>query len=146
MSNTQKPLSAIEEVFHNYGQRRAALDYAFFKLNLPEHDVALLVDFIIRRRIGVDQVRVSVHALLGRGPPCTPALAKHAPCNAWSHGWPYLEGQHISSQVTLRSAPPGAARRSLPQSTEPSGSKAHARRSRSPLTHTTAKRPIGWSA
>ena len=56
MSNTQNPLSAIEEVFHNYGQRRAALDYAFFKLNLPEHDVALLVDFIVRRRIGIAKI------------------------------------------------------------------------------------------
>ncbi len=67
MSNTQNPLSAIEEVFHNYGQRRAALDYAFFKLNLPEHDVALLVDFIVRRRIGIAQVRVSIHAPTGGG-------------------------------------------------------------------------------
>ena len=67
MSNTQRPFSAIEEVFHNYGRRRAALDYAFFKLNLPEHDVALLVDFIVRRRVGVAQVRVSVHAPLGGG-------------------------------------------------------------------------------
>src|SRR5437763_7047062 len=67
MSNTERPFSAIEEVFHNYGRRRAALDYAFFKLNLPEYDVALLVDFIVRRRIGVAQVRVSVHAPLGGG-------------------------------------------------------------------------------
>ncbi len=67
MSNIQHALSAIEEVFHNYGQRRAALDYAFFKLTLPEHDVALLVDFIVRRRIRIAQVRVSVHAPLGGG-------------------------------------------------------------------------------
>src|SRR5690349_7550044 len=67
MSNTQHSLSAIEEVFHTYGQRRAALDYAFFKLNLPDHDVALLVDFIVRRRSGIAQVRVSVHAPLGGG-------------------------------------------------------------------------------
>src|SRR5947209_20084820 len=69
MSNTQRPFSAIEEVFHNYGRRRAALDYAFFKLNLPEHDVALLVDFIVRRRVGIAHVPVSVHAPLGAGVP-----------------------------------------------------------------------------
>src|SRR5437763_5175517 len=67
MSNTQHPFSAIEEVFHHYGRRRTALDYAFFKLNLPEHGVALLVDFIVRRRIGIAQVRVNVQAPAGGG-------------------------------------------------------------------------------
>jgi hypothetical protein len=67
MSNTQNLLSPIEQVFHNYGQRRTALDYAFFKLNLPEHDVALLVDFIVRRHTGIAQVRVSIHAHTGGG-------------------------------------------------------------------------------
>jgi hypothetical protein len=61
MSDTQNNASQIEQVFHHYGQRPAALDYAFFKLNLPEQEVALLVDFIVRRRAGIVQVRVSTH-------------------------------------------------------------------------------------
>lgn len=67
MSDTPNPSSPIEQVFHNYGRRRAALDYAFFKLNLPQHEVALLVDFIIRHRAGIVQVRVNIHAPTGGG-------------------------------------------------------------------------------
>jgi hypothetical protein len=67
MSDTYSTTSSIEQVFHLFGQRRAAFDYAFFKLNLPEHEVALLVDFIVRRRAGIAQVRVSTHAPTGAG-------------------------------------------------------------------------------
>jgi hypothetical protein len=53
--------SPIERLLQAYGRRHTALEYAFFKLNLPEQQVGLLVDFIVRRR-RLAQVRVSVHA------------------------------------------------------------------------------------
>jgi hypothetical protein len=72
MSTAQKSLqrieiSPIQRLLRDFGRRRAALDYAFFKVNLPEQHVALLVDFIIRRRQGIAQVRVSAHASEGSG-------------------------------------------------------------------------------
>jgi len=67
MSATHSTSSSIEQVFHHFGQRCAALDYAFFKLNLPEHEVALQVDFIVRRRVGISQLRVSTYAPTGTG-------------------------------------------------------------------------------
>jgi hypothetical protein len=67
MSDEQKSVrnaatSPIQRLLREYGRRHTALDYAFFKLNLPEQHVALLVDFIVRRRRRIAQVRVSVHA------------------------------------------------------------------------------------
>jgi hypothetical protein len=59
--------SPIQRLLREYGRRHTALDYAFFKLNLPEQKVALLVDFIVRRRRGIAQVRVSAHAPEGSG-------------------------------------------------------------------------------
>jgi hypothetical protein len=50
-----------------FGRRPAAVDYAFFKLNVPEHELALLVDFIIQRPAHLAHVRVSVHAAQGSG-------------------------------------------------------------------------------
>src|SRR5260370_37414372 len=72
MANAQKSLqrieiSPIQRLLRDFGRRRAALDYAFFKVNLPDQHVALLVDFIIRRRQGIAQVRVSAHASEGSG-------------------------------------------------------------------------------
>lgn len=52
----------VEQVLGGFGTRRAALDFAFFKMNLPEHAVALLVDFVVRRDRGIAQVRASLHA------------------------------------------------------------------------------------
>lgn len=60
-------LSPISQVFRGFGRRRAAVDYAFFKLNVPEHGIALLVDFIIQRQAQLAHVRVSVHAASGSG-------------------------------------------------------------------------------
>lgn len=45
-----------------FGTRRAALDFGFFKLNVPGAGLALLVDLIVRRETGLVQVRASVHA------------------------------------------------------------------------------------
>jgi hypothetical protein len=72
MSDAQKSVRnaatlPIQRLLGAYGRRHTALDYAFFKLNLPEQHVALLVDFIIRRRQRIAQVRVSVHAPEGSG-------------------------------------------------------------------------------
>jgi hypothetical protein len=60
-------LSPIQRLLRDFGRRHTALDYAFFKLNLPEQNVALLVDFIVRRRRRIAQVRVSAHAPEGSG-------------------------------------------------------------------------------
>jgi len=57
----------IQRLLRRYGRRHTALDYAFFKFNLPEQPVALLVDFIVRRQQRIAQVRVSVHAPGGSG-------------------------------------------------------------------------------
>src|SRR5215210_3085615 len=67
MPAPQPRAAPIAQVLAPFGHHRAAYDYAFFKLNLPEHDVGLLVDFIIRRRQGLAQVRVSSHAPVGGG-------------------------------------------------------------------------------
>jgi len=40
----------IREVLHGFGGRRAALDNVFFKFNIPERGMALLIDFTVRRR------------------------------------------------------------------------------------------------
>jgi hypothetical protein len=58
---------AAEQVLGGFGRRRAALDFAFFKLNVPEEGFALLVDFIVRRARGVGQVRASVHGAAADG-------------------------------------------------------------------------------
>jgi hypothetical protein len=72
MPDVQTPVrntttSPTRRLLSGFGRRNTALDYAFFKLNLPEQNVALLVDFIIRRRQHIAQVRVSVHAPEGSG-------------------------------------------------------------------------------
>jgi hypothetical protein len=59
--------SPIQGLLRAYGRRKTALDYAFFKLNLPEERVALLVDFIVRRQRRIAQVRVSAHGPDGSG-------------------------------------------------------------------------------
>src|SRR5215467_9464472 len=59
--------SPIQSLLRAYARRNTALDYAFFKLNLPEERVALLVDFIVRRRQRIAQVRVSAHGPEGSG-------------------------------------------------------------------------------
>lgn len=67
-TSTRNPAaSPIQRLLQDFGRRRTALDYAYFKLNLPEQNVALLVDFIARRQQGTAQVRVSTHAPSGSG-------------------------------------------------------------------------------
>ena len=58
---------AVSEALGDFGTRRGALDYGFFKLNVPGAGVALLVDFIVRRGRGLLEVRASVHAPSGSG-------------------------------------------------------------------------------
>jgi hypothetical protein len=56
---TKDPISRALGAF---GTRRAALDFGFFKLNVPGAGLALRVDLIVRRESGLVQVRASVHA------------------------------------------------------------------------------------
>lgn len=51
----------IAAVLMGFGRRRAALDYAFFKFNLPERGIALLVDFIARPRQRLAQMRATLY-------------------------------------------------------------------------------------
>lgn len=51
----------ITEVLAGFGTRHARLDYAFFKFNLPERGMALLVDVIIRRPRRQVQIRASLY-------------------------------------------------------------------------------------
>lgn len=55
----------IAEVLAGFTRRRAALDYAFFKFNLPERGMALLVDFIVRRRRRQAQLRATLYTAEG---------------------------------------------------------------------------------
>jgi hypothetical protein len=59
----QSTLDPIAEVLRGFAERRSALDDTFFKFNLPERGIGLLVDFIVRRRQRhrVVEVRASLY-------------------------------------------------------------------------------------
>ena len=55
----------IAGVLAGFGSRRARIDYAFIKFNLPERGMALLIDFIVRRPRRQIQIRLSLYTPSG---------------------------------------------------------------------------------
>ena len=118
---------AVSEALGSFGTRRAALDYGFFKLNVPGARLALLVDFIVRRRLGLLEVRVSVHAPSGSGvhrreEPLAAVRCERpgasAPLVRAGAGWLSVQGSHgsvgpVSWDLAFRAA--GPALRPLPR-------------------------------
>ncbi len=57
----------VSVVLDGFGVRRSRVDYAFFKFNLPERGMGMLIDFIVRRRRRQAQIRASLYLPDGGG-------------------------------------------------------------------------------